>query len=143
MEEDINAYNILLQRHLNDDRLMGERSSIFIANSSILFAGFAVLPPTASALRILLCFLGVVLIIFASMANNRTGKGLGFWEENEREIEENGENFNYLRENNMMPHCVYDRVKGSIRNRHIHAYIFPAVFTFLWIGSFIWVICSR
>jgi len=142
MEDDMNTYKILLQRHLNDDRLMGERSSIFLASSSILFAGFAILPSTAWILRIILCCLGVLLSIFAIVANWRTSRGLGFWEEKEREIEENAQSFAYMRERNMMPHLVYERVKGSMRNRHIYTYVLPLVFISLWISSLVWVIAN-
>ncbi len=65
MVDDLEIYKILLQRHFNDDRLMGERSSIFIASSSILFAGFAILQPTTGILRIILCCLGIILSIIS------------------------------------------------------------------------------
>lgn len=43
MGTDFEMYKILVKRHLNDDRLLHERGSIFIASGSILFTGFAVL----------------------------------------------------------------------------------------------------
>jgi hypothetical protein len=141
MADDINAYEILLKRHLNDDRLMGERSSIFIASSAILFAGFAVLGDTAWELRIGLCVFGIILSVFAIMSNYRTSKGLGFWDKGERYIEEHGKNFTYMKEKQMMPHTVYGEARGGIRNRHIYTYFLPSFFIALWIGSLIWVIC--
>jgi hypothetical protein len=139
-EDDMNAYNILSRRHLNDDRLMGERSSIFLASSSILFVGFVMLPSNAWILRIIVCFLGLLLSIFAIMSNYRTSRGLDFWDEKEKEIEQEGQSFAYMRERKMMPHLVY---KGGLRNRHIYTYILPSIFIILWISSFVWVICSK
>ena len=138
-EAEMNAYKILLQRHLNDDRLMGERSSIFLASSSILFLGFVMLPPSACILRIIIPILGMLLSAFGFHSNWRTSKGLGFWEGKEKEIEENGQSFNYMKEKEMMPHLVYKRGRWP-RNRHIYTYALPAIFLVLWMSSLIWVI---
>jgi|GEM_PF-6455667 hypothetical protein len=58
---EMDVYNILLQRHINDDRLMGERNSIFVASSSILFLGFIMLPLSPGILRIVVPCLGLIL----------------------------------------------------------------------------------
>jgi len=144
MGTDLKTYKILSERHLNDDRLMNERSSIFIASSSILFAGFAVLNEGGLALRIVICILGVILSGLAIRANYRTSQGLGFWDEKEREIEENSEEepFTYMRDHKMMAHGVYKRAGGCLRNRHIYTYCVPLVFILLWVGSFVWALVA-
>ena len=144
MEDDMNAYNILLQRHLNDDRLTGERSSVFLASSSILFLGFAVLPETAwCVLRFIIPVLGLCWSFFAIISNRRTSLGMDFWDEKEKKIEQEGQSFAYMRENEMTPHLVYKAAEGRWltrpRNRHIFAYILPTLFIILWIISLVWV----
>ena len=75
--EAMSAYEILLKRHLNDDRLIGERSAIFLASSSILFLGFVMLPLN-DCLRIGIAVIGLILSIIAIFSNGRTSRGLAF-----------------------------------------------------------------
>ncbi len=140
-EDEMNAYRILLQRHLNDDRLMAERSTIFLASSSILFLGFVMLLQSACILCIIIPVLGLLLGGFAFISNLRTSEGLDFWDEKEKKIEKNGQSptFTYMRKEEMMPHLVY---KGGLRNRQIYTWALPAIFIVLWIVSLAWVICS-
>lgn len=142
--EDEVTYNILLQRHINDDRLMGERSTAFLAGSSILFLGFATLlhiMKTDSWLCILIPILGFSLSVLSILSNRRTSKGLEFWEKNEKEIEQKGDSFDYMRQRAMEPYHVYDQQKKltGLRNRWIYTYAFPGVFIILWFSLLIWV----
>jgi hypothetical protein len=139
-EDETNAYKILQERHLNDDRLLAERTYLFLAGSSILFLGFAALD--VWILRLIVTILGLAISIFAILGNHRTKKGLDFWEEKEKEIEEEGQSFIYMKGRQMSPHLVYNRI-GGIRNRIIYAYVLPSLFAFLWISSSYWVIYSR
>jgi len=142
------AYKILLQRHLNDDRLLGERSTIFLASSSILFLGFVALPDAAMAFRIFIAVVGLVLCFLILCSNWRTKKGLDFWENAEGKLEnKNAISFNYMREERILPHLIYKEMKkgrmgwlfSRIRNRVIFTYYLPLLFIGLWIGSIIWV----
>ena len=154
LEDEARAYNILLQRHLNDDRLMGERNSIFLASSSILFLGFVMLSQTAQILRIIIPILGLGLCFFAFCSAGRTYKGLDFWEKQEKRLENEGPSFAYMKAKGMVPHLVYDHVSEAkigrlkigrlfktMRNRIIYTYCLPAIFFILWVGSLVWVLC--
>jgi len=144
-EDKMHAYEILLKRHLNDDRLLSERSYLFLASSSILFIGFVMLPPSACILRIFLPVLGIMLSLLALVGNRRTSKGLYFWEEGEKKIEKEEQKFTYMRNKEIAPHTVYDAVNTGwlgrklrwIRNRHIYAYWLPCLFFILWIISLV------
>ena len=136
-DNEINAYRILLERHLNDDRLMAERSSIFLASSSILFIGFVMLPASACILRIIVSCLGILLSFLAIISNRRTSKGLDFWDKGEKKIEKEGKSFAYMREKGITPYFVYSK---GLRNRYIYSYIIPAIFIALWISSLLWVV---
>lgn len=143
MEDEMNAYKILLQRHINDDRLIGERTSIFLASSSILFLGFVILLQSARILAIIVPCPGLILSALAIISNWRTRKGLDFWEEKEKEIEEEGQNFAYMKEREMSPHLVYERVPRylrRLRNRHIYTWALPGTFVVLWVASLVWAI---
>jgi len=148
-EDEMNTYSILLQRHLNDDRLMAERSTIFLASSSILFLGFVMLLPTGGKFPIFVACIGIVLCLLAIISNWRTRKGLDFWGEKEKEIEKNGQSstFKYMQDKKMMPHLVYEKspewmYKWKLRNRHIYTYWLPFFFIALWISSLIWVLLN-
>jgi len=112
LKEGSRAYNILLQRHINDDRLMGERNSIFLASSSILFLGFTMIAQTAHMLSIIIPILG-----FAFCSAARTSKGLDFWEEQEKRLENENCSFAYMKAEGMLPHLVYDHVAGAKMGR--------------------------
>ena len=150
-EDEVRAYDILLKRHINDDRLMGERSTAFLAGSSILFLGFVALVhffQNSRILFIIIPILGFGLCLLAFCSNRRTGIGLHFWEEHEKKLEKEGCSFAYMREKQMAPHLVYQRVERAkmgwllkgMRNRIIFAYYIPAIFSVLWLGSLIWVL---
>ncbi|MEA3442535.1 MAG: hypothetical protein U9R04_03475 [Chloroflexota bacterium] len=143
-EDEVKAYNILLKRHINDDRLMGERSSAFLAGSSILFVGFIMLVqfcPTSRMLCIAIPILGLLLCFCAIFSNGRTRKGLNFWMGHAREIEEKGCTFAYMKDKNMLPSSV-DKHVGLFKlpNRKIYAFIVPGIFIALW-GLSLWVLC--
>ena len=150
MEDQMNAYEILLKRHLNDDRLLGERSYLFLAGSSILFLGFVTLPASVCILRIFLPVLGLILSFLTFIGNRRTSKGLYFWEKGEEKLEKEGQNFTFMRENKIAPHTVYDavnkgclgRILSPIRNRRIYAYWLPGLFFTLWITSLVSVMVN-
>jgi hypothetical protein len=146
-DEEIIAYNILLQRHLNDDRLMGERTAIFLASSSILFLGFAVLPQDAwFVLRVIIPFFGICWSVLAIVSNRRTSLALDFWEAAEEQIEESGTKFKYLEEKKLSTHFMYEVLRKRWltvpRNRHIFSLILPSLFIVIWIASLIWVMIS-
>jgi hypothetical protein len=147
---ELRAYNILLQRHLNDDRLLGERSTIFLASSSILFLGFVTLPQAAVAFRIFIAVLGIALCFFVLLSNWRTKIGLDFWERAEKKIEDETDSFDYMRKKAILPQLVYEETKkyrigwllSRMRNRLIFTYYLPSTFFALWMGSIVWVLVN-
>lgn len=142
-EDEMNAYRILLQRHLNDDRLMGERNAVFLTSSSILFLAFIMLPVDAVPFRIFVASLGIIIAFLAFFSLGRTAKGLHFWIEAEKEIEREGQSFTYMRKGKIEPHRVFCNLGiFQLGHRWIYVYILPFLFIVLWTGSIIWVICS-
>jgi hypothetical protein len=143
-EDEVRAYDILLQRHINDDRLVGERSTAFLAGSSILFLGFVVLLQSIPISWILYVIpaLGIILSVLAVLSNWRTSRALNFWDDKRKEIEQKGDSFDYMRQREMEPHRAYEKQTRltKLRNRHIYAFAFPAVFIILWVSSLVWVI---
>ena len=158
-DDEIRAYDILLKRHLNDDRLMAERMSIFLLASSFLFAGFATLLGVRGThlLRIVVPSISIVLCFLISISAGRTQRGLDFWEEGEKKIEQYGNCFEYMRKRKVQsgrceiaitPHSVYAHVGhgrmgwlfAMLRNSHIYACCMPLLFFILWLSSLIWVI---
>jgi len=142
-EDEARAYNVLLQRHMNDDRLMGERSSAFLAGSSILFLGFILMLqffPPSRTLCMIIPILGLLLCLCAIFSNGRTSKGLDFWMEHEEELEKRGCSFAYMKERNMLPSSVKKHVGlFKIKNRIIYTWFVPGIFLVLWVCSLIWL----
>ena len=67
MEEDeigaVKAYEILKQRQINEDRILAERTSMFLLATSFLFLAFATLlssDGTSCILKVLAIFLPIV-----------------------------------------------------------------------------------
>ena len=156
LDDEVRAYNILLHRHTNDDRLLGERSSAFLTSSSILFLGFLMILqffPTSRIVCIIIPLLGFALCFLAFCSIGRTSRGLDFWEKQEEELEGKACSFAYMKEKGMLPHRVYEAVEEArigrlkigrlfktMRNRKIYTYYVPAIFFFLWAASLIWVL---
>ena len=149
-DDDIRAYNILLKRHINDDRLMAERMSLFFLASSFLFVGFVTLLDIGGicSLRVAVPSIGIILCFLAFVAGERTRRGLDFWDRGEKKIEEEGKSFAYMRDEEIAPHLVYENVKkgttgwlvGHVRNRYIYPYCIPFLFLILWAISLGWVL---
>jgi len=110
------AYKILLQRQINEDRIIIERTTIFLIASSFLFAGFVMLLNQNLApyklLRIVLPVVGIILTCFVYLLNLSATKALRFWHHGQGKIEETeGGLFAYMRGNEITPH--YDLCKYS------------------------------
>ncbi len=142
-DDDKYAYDIILQRHLNDSRHIRERSTIYLASSSILFLAFVNLPDDVNWLRIIIACLGIIWSVLDILAIRRTSLGLEYWENKERMIENFGPSFEYMREHKMEPHRMHDSLKGKwfarLRVRTIYSFILPSLFIFLWISALYWV----
>ncbi len=105
----IEAYNILLQRQVNEDRIVVERTTIFLASSSILFLAFVMLlnptlDPIFKVIRIVLPSLGIVLTTLLYFANRAATNALAFWHGAQQKIEREAPEFAYMRENEITPH---------------------------------------
>ena len=105
----LEAYHILVQRQLSEDRIVTERTTIFLLASSVLFLAFvALLNPNLTAafkvLRIALPILGLFLTAVVYGTNRAALNALSFWHMGERKIEEEAPEFAYMRENELSPH---------------------------------------
>ncbi len=104
----IEAYNILLQRNVNGDRLLSERTSRFLAASSILFLAFVMLlnpnlAPVFKWLRIVLPVVGgFVTFLFRSSAL-QSSNALEFYWGAQENIERKAPEFAYMREKGIAP----------------------------------------
>lgn len=149
-EDDMSAYNIILQRHINEDRTIIERISVFLLSSSILFLGFVVLDPSSWLLRIIVPSLGILSCSLVICVNRGSWRALNFWDDCERKIEDNGPSFAYMREQEMRPHSDMEsfwfkrRAEGWLlritRSRIMFCLYFPLLFFILWVCSLIWVL---
>ena len=106
----IEAYQILLQRQMSEDRLLGERTSIFLLASSFLFLAFITLlnsdlgAPIYKLLCTILALLGIFLTICIFHLNQSAINALAFWHVGQRKIEEEAPEFDYMRVNEITPH---------------------------------------
>jgi hypothetical protein len=115
------VYNICLQRHINEDRIIPERTGIFLAGSSFLFLAFVMLlnpdlAPIFRVLRIILPVVGIFLAFLLYSLNRAAINALCFWSGTEQKIEEEAPEFTYMRENNIVPHlqgedCIWGKME--------------------------------
>ena len=159
LADEMRAYDILLKRHINDDRLMAERMSVFLLASSFLFVGFVSLLDVKGTcfLRVVVPSIGIVLCLLANDSAWRTSRGLSFWLKAEEKIENSGNSFKYMREQRVKVDChefkitprsVFDFVnRGKVgwwldkmKSRNIYPFVIPSLFLFMWVYSLIWVI---
>jgi len=117
----LEAYNILLQRCINEDRILGERTSLFFLATSFLFLAFVTLflhpsltAPIFKVLRIALPILGIFLTFLLYCLNRAATNAIIFWHTGQRKIEEEAPALGYMRDNEVTLHihgeeCIWGR----------------------------------
>lgn len=119
----IEAYDILMQRTIDENRLLTERTTIFLAASSILFLAFVMLnqssttlsPILAKPLSIILSFLGISLtLVFYSLARGSI-KRLEFLWYSQENMERESPEFTYMKDKKFAPYT--DRTDFSAKDR--------------------------
>ena len=111
----IEAYDILLRRQISEDRIIVERTSIFLLSSSFLFLAYVGLlapdlAPIFSVIRIILPIIGLFLTILICNLNLKADNALSFFHGSQRKIEETAPEFAYMRDNEITPHLHGDQV---------------------------------
>ena len=107
----IEAYQILMQRTIDENRLLTERTTIYLAASSILFLAFVMLsqteitfaPVLTKTLRIILSISGGFLTCLLYSMNRATHNALEFLWGAQEKIEGETPKFNYMREQGFSP----------------------------------------
>lgn len=105
----LETYHILLQRQINEDRIVVERTSMFLLASSFLFLAFVTLlnptlAPIFKVLRIALPIFGILLTLLLYCLNRAAINALAFWHVGQRKIEEEAPEFDYMQKNELTPH---------------------------------------
>lgn len=141
MEEEMEVYKIITQRHINEDRIMTERSSVFLTSNSIIFAGFCILIQNFFLLPTIICSIGIIFSILAMISNYRSSKGLEYWENAEKELEKSKMGpFKIMNDNDITPSNFNQKFGLCLKSRHIYTWILPSLFIILWIFSWIFTI---
>ena len=114
----VEAYHILLQRRISEDRIIVERTSIFLAASSFLFLAFVMLlnptlAPIFGVLRVILPIAGILLALLVFYLNRIAGNALSFWSSAKRKIEEEATEFSYMVENSIAPEVSAREVRAG------------------------------
>jgi len=147
----VEAYHILLQRQMSEDRILGERTSIFLLATSFLFLAFVTLlnpdwtGTIFKVLRILLPSVGLFLTFLLHCFNRGAINALAFWHAAQQKIEEEAPEFAYMRESKISPHIREPRSwweKPLLGSRAIYKCYLPLTFFVLWATSLVLVIVS-
>lgn len=136
------AYEILLQREVNEHRLISERTSLFLLGNSILFIGFAMLVNVSKYMAVVLGVAGLGLCVIIWAALTAAIKALDVWVMGQRQIEEQGGGvFAYMREKHMSPAIYGFRAweKGVGKLWRLFPHI-VWVMVAIWIAAFVYVI---
>ena len=110
----VEAYDILQKRQINEDRILAERTSMFLLATSFLFLAFATLlcldctDCIIKPLGILLPSVGIFLTFLLFFFNLGASRALTFWHKAQRKIEEaaEAEVFKYMKANDISPHIA-------------------------------------
>jgi hypothetical protein len=125
----IKAYDFLLRRQMSEDRIIGERTRMFLLANSFLFLAFAILLDptweghTFTVLRISLPIAGILLSALLYSANRGATNALAFWHGAQEKIERKV--FSYMRINGIAPHiqgneAIWGRMMWKRSQRSIH-----------------------
>lgn len=157
----VEAYNILLKRQINEDRIVVERTSMFLLATAFLFLAFITLLDPEwegcifTVLRFALPITGIILTALLYLFNRSAIKALAFWHDAQYELEKNAPEFAYMRENRLGPHLEKfeskqdkkgeetseDKKRTSV-TRPIYKYYLPLTFLLLWAVALVLVIVS-
>ena len=114
----VEAYNILLQRQISEDRLLSERTNIFLVASSFLFLAFVMLlnpnlAPISKVLRIFLPIFGIFLTFLLRCLNRAGINAMISWHITQWKIEEEAPALSYMRDNDITPHIHGEECVGG------------------------------
>ena len=116
----LEVYKILLQRQMNEDRILGERTSLFLLANSFLFLAFVTMLSlnlegiAFQVLRVLLPLAGILLTFVLYGINRAADNASDFWHFAQYKIEEEAPYFGYMRQNKIAPHINGDDyIKGK------------------------------
>ncbi len=138
------AYEILLQHHLNENRLFAERVSMFLLSSSILFVGFVLLIPISKVLCTAAGAMGLIMCAVAYGALRACITAMQFWHNAQEKIEKEEEGtFAYMRDKEISPqiHGWEEWKKGKIEGMWKLFPLLAWVFFALWAFLLIYVWC--
>jgi len=150
-KEAIDFYNIIQNRQINEDRILAERTSLFLLSNSFLFLGFVTLFSIAYVLSIIITIIGLFLCLFMFRLNQLSIQQLNYLHFNMREFEQNSLAFSFMREKKITPHIpleVHPSLKENWLLRKltvssIHIIWIPLILAILWVCSLIWMIFLR
>ncbi len=170
-EEKVFRINELInQRMINQDRLLAERSNIFLLASSILFAGFAMLIDKSKLLATIIPAIGVFLAVLMCNASWNMVREIKLWQAMTQRIEQEEAAFQELKERERIPHSAwrywwmgkstYIRTEkhplymklppvswwekllpfGILKPWDMYRFYLPGVFCVIWVASLVWVL---
>ncbi len=103
------AYEFMLQRQFNEDRLVTEGKGSFYLGTSFLMVSFVMLldqdlPTPFHLLRIMVPVLGIMMSLLLYGVNRAAANALHYWHRGQQKIEEESLEMAYLRDNCLAPH---------------------------------------
>jgi hypothetical protein len=169
-EKVLRIYEMFNQRVFNEDRLLAERTNIFLLFGSILFAGFVMLGNDFTLLRILLPCVGIFVSFLMWNVASASVRELRLWLSCCRTIEEEEDIFKDLREKELAPHRTWVNwwagksryiggqekyplyslspvarwekwtFFGYFNGWKMYRFYIPGIFFAIWVTSLIWVL---
>ena len=114
----LEAYKILQNRQMSEDRILAERTSMFLLATAFLFLAFVALLdpdlttyPIIEPLRIILPILGIILSFLIFCFNKSASIALDFWHKAQCRIEKTDPCFDYMRDFELTPHIAGGEVR--------------------------------
>lgn len=154
-DHELKAYNILLNRHMNEDRVRSERTSILITSNSFLYIAFIALFPRLEVfLPVALCLAGVGASFMTIIANIGSWRAQSAWNEGEHKIEMSQKSsvFIYMKEMGILPCSQLDPAVSHKKKKDWYVklgpwrsqpVLVPLFFLGLWLASLLYLIITR
>lgn len=106
-EKVFNIYGVLTQRILNSDRLLAERSNMFVLTNSILLAGFVYIFGKPGLLQIAIPCAGIILGVIFTFVVQGVTREMHLWLIMCQNIEQEHPAFEELRNQELIPYSAW------------------------------------
>jgi len=136
------AHSILLQHQFNENRVIAERTSLFLLSNSVLLIAFAMLVTISEVVCTILSIVGLVSCVAAWFGLRASTEALEAWIKGQRQIEkQEGGVFAYMRKKRISPQIYgLPTETGATKAWKLFPYSAWLIFA-VWVAALFYIWC--